>query len=714
MQLWQKKLNVFSVMNSQETTLNTIFKKIDNSLFPLIFRGENGKVKQNLFSNEYLLVDLAEVLIKFSSLLIQVYWLKIIATRNKEDEKNFVSPELDRILKQIWAGHLQHSIGYSSSILHYASIMDSTTLIGSLIDNPEVLIKWNQIIAFKEDHYKKYESVILEEDIRNLFNRLLESLTILKKISYKEGKLIFKDFNTRVNSFPFFRYFDEYCNPLFLHNINQKEGSVILTFEEPYHSEKFELEISPLNNGEDFDKFTWINKIMGFDNVKNISEGLMYLFDGGYRHIQNIARAIVIKTGDRSEIIEYIENAKKKYGEISPEYPEDIMTLIIAELGPAIVLREILGKNLSYLSLYLEYFENIKLANKKYWEERRENYVKEKLHNIQDIVGLEGSMKKKIESKIKDESYIWCLLNAAGSEQKIKEPFVDSINRRRESIINYKKIWENLNDEEVRDCLKDYPGWTHDIFERTFKFLIIYYRLIACIYALIDKTHLKQLIEIDSLLPDLEEFIEIEYDKIHKETFGTLIRIFNSEVMEGRVTEISEAMKYFLGRDMSFFMKQNSIKSTYDRVCYGANFNWSKHDYVRPNPKEIGSNTLSASVKFFNFLQFGNFDVNSFQKYTLTPIYPMVISFRETHRNREGMNIYYYEIYSFHEEEADSAYKIKILTEQKYYQNEEYYCIPNIKRSSKDWWIDPFLIQCSKFDNVIMKLREKYKWQTKG
>ena len=45
--------------------------------------------------------------------------------------------------------------------------------------------------------------------------------------------------------------------------------------------------------------------------------------------------------------------------------------------------------------------------------------------------------------------------------------------------------------------------------------------------------------------------------------------------------------------------------------------------------------------------------------------------------------------------------EVKILSEWDYDINEKYYCIPNIDSSNKRWWIEPFLISCKKYDELI-------------
>ena len=47
--------------------------------------------------------------------------------------------------------------------------------------------------------------------------------------------------------------------------------------------------------------------------------------------------------------------------------------------------------------------------------------------------------------------------------------------------------------------------------------------------------------------------------------------------------------------------------------------------------------------------------------------------------------------------------KVQILTEFKYTINQSYYAMPNLNRIETEWWVDPILVSCYKFDEEIRK-----------
>ena len=85
----------------------------------------------------------------------------------------------------------------------------------------------------------------------------------------------------------------------------------------------------------------------------------------------------------------------------------------------------------------------------------------------------------------------------------------------------------------------------------------------------------------------------------------------------------------------------------------------------------------------------------------LEPVYPHVISFREVHRKRDGLIIHHHEIYSSAQNLSDPGTSIGVLSQRNYLPSEEYYCIPMFNRATRLWWLNPFLIRCSEFDQYV-------------
>lgn len=86
------------------------------------------------------------------------------------------------------------------------------------------------------------------------------------------------------------------------------------------------------------------------------------------------------------------------------------------------------------------------------------------------------------------------------------------------------------------------------------------------------------------------------------------------------------------------------------------------------------------------------------QQISYDPIYPYVVRYTERSENRDGYDINSFSVF-FSEDSGDRS--VKILSENIYEINEKYYCIPNVTTSNSRWWIEPFLISCRKYDDII-------------
>lgn len=87
------------------------------------------------------------------------------------------------------------------------------------------------------------------------------------------------------------------------------------------------------------------------------------------------------------------------------------------------------------------------------------------------------------------------------------------------------------------------------------------------------------------------------------------------------------------------------------------------------------------------------------QQISFDPIYPYVVRYVERSENRDGYNINSFSV-AFSEDVGER--EIKILSEREYKINEKYYCIPNVTMSNSRWWIEPFLIECKRYEDEVI------------
>jgi len=82
-------------------------------------------------------------------------------------------------------------------------------------------------------------------------------------------------------------------------------------------------------------------------------------------------------------------------------------------------------------------------------------------------------------------------------------------------------------------------------------------------------------------------------------------------------------------------------------------------------------------------------------------VYPQVVTFAKQHEDGDANNC----LVMNHSGEFAYWHKsgVQILTEFKYTINNSYYALPNINSIDTEWWVEPILIPCNKFDEEIRK-----------
>ena len=90
----------------------------------------------------------------------------------------------------------------------------------------------------------------------------------------------------------------------------------------------------------------------------------------------------------------------------------------------------------------------------------------------------------------------------------------------------------------------------------------------------------------------------------------------------------------------------------------------------------------------------------AYKEHAKRVVYPQVVTFARHHMDGDSNDSLIMmdlgnAFSDWHEEE------VRILTEFKYKIDRAYYALPNLNRIEKEWWVDPFLIPCYKFDKEI-------------
>lgn len=129
-------------------------------------------------------------------------------------------------------------------------------------------------------------------------------------------------------------------------------------------------------------------------------------------------------------------------------------------------------------------------------------------------------------------------------------------------------------------------------------------------------------------------------------------------------------------------------------------------DYIGALKEITCENTdawIEFATKLLKYLRTGTFADNTSGEAYLHAIYPFVATYNRGNENYDGYKTVTFSL-NFDldgDDKTDSRELISVLTEFKYNLSEVFYCLPNLLRSNKRWWIDPVLISFKEFNDIF-------------
>lgn len=673
---------------------------IAKSLAPLVFRelDDSGIPLPGAFKQETIL-ETAGTVCKLSGLLVQAHWYWLRSQGTHEQ----VPKEFDRLVLQIWAGYQKYDELLSTSVLQYAAAGSNSSSLRDFVKNPQVLYEWGSLLRVCRAGVKARINEFRRADWYDLFARLIESLPILAIVEYDGESLIFPW--GRLPKFPYLHQSEKCRYTLFLHAFEEVNSRPVVVFENPHSDYTEELE---LHNEPDLEyQYSLIRQVLGFESV---NQGVIHLFDA-YRYIQNLAQAIANTPSpsldafiDNCKTEEYLMGIQPRDGDGS-----NLVTVALAEHGPTNVLKALMESDLGLYKRYLSQLESMGVLGSLKagdWEkeyEQRKKKARESARGFLDIAP--ETLRKREEKRIDMEAKCWSVVSAAGLELDSPSDYVESIGMRIQIL---QSLARRYNDK--KDDLWSVGIRAAKLIERTLKFLICFYSGLQAYYVSFrGDEH-----NISKHEASMVSQASATYDQINTFTPGKLIETFR-ELTKDMSRDITLRL---LGRrqicDLDKFNKLTGARwvELADSINGGvrtditAVMNRVKHDKIEPSREEFQW-YLSQTIKLLKFIRDGRelADDLSFRErlHLSVPVYPAVVCFREQHRKRHGLVICNYEAYSIdwqHSEEAEDL-GVKILSLHEYAPHEEYYCIPFKRKTTREWFLDPFLVSCNKLTKAL-------------
>jgi hypothetical protein len=466
-----------------------------------------------------------------------------------------------------------------------------------------------------------------------------------------------------------------------------------------------------------------------------------------FKYIKNLALAVsdTVTRETRRKLYEHYSmrysdifelGYKKNLSEINWD---NVFTILMIEEGPSELLEFLLDSDGFYFDKILRNLE-VRYNSPGFAHEVKENYEEaqdNELGMVKKYATDNMAFVKNLDSINKTfmaKSIIDGLAVLESNEKRNDAHFVESLPMR---IKTLDKIIA-ASDSAMSKALK-----INKVLEKTFRYIIPFYE--GIIGYQLAKEELKSKLESKGLDPEIidkkhqREICENAFfesaskskEEIARLPLGRLVEAFRELTKSlisssGGRTSISEkgkALKAAIGRNyvcsyetfegIIKFTKEDTADIVIDHIPEDiTNFiNNEKHD--KPE-------TLVANVVLFNkfllktkellyyFIYNEDYQREMIlgQQISYDPIYPYVVRYTVKSENRDGYNINNFSVFVT---DDNITNEIKILSEWDYDINEKYYCIPNIETSNKRWWIEPFLISCKRYDELIYSDGKKSK-----
>ncbi len=463
------------------------------------------------------------------------------------------------------------------------------------------------------------------------------------------------------------------------------------------------------------------------------------LFSMSFKYIKNLSLSLsdTITMATKQKLYEHFslkysdvfELGFKKSNEL---LWDNIITILMIEEGPTELLEFILDSDGFYFEKILENLE-MRYNAGGFAHQIKSEYdaaQSKELSILKNYIDDNSSIIKNISAINKTlmaKGIIDGLASLENNKKKSGALFVESLPVRMKNI---DKIISS-GDSNRSKVLK-----INKSLEKTFRYLIPFYNGVIAY----QQEKEEQLTEIESKDKDLDfihkeavfikceskffDAVEKSIADIHRKSLGQLVADFRAlcksvAAVKGRKIELlpkGRLLKSAIGREyicsLDTFENLLSIKLDDSMELDSASVPSDIISYINNEKHDKTNNAVYANVVLYNkfllkvkqlfyFLIYNeDFEREMIlgQQISFDPIYPYVVRYSTKSENRDGYNISSFSVFV---SDDDTSSEVKILSERDYDINEKYYCIPNESTSNSRWWIEPFLISCRKYDQLI-------------
>ncbi len=440
-----------------------------------------------------------------------------------------------------------------------------------------------------------------------------------------------------------------------------------------------------------------------------------------YKYIKNLALSISDIFNSNSELEDiflavfakkYPEIFKEKEGKISSSDWDAIIVMLLIEAGPTKVLQTLIGK---YKQVFYDICKNLskRISNPKFAltsmnKEKLDLAVKKIMQ--EKIVGPKGpsisnnkAVKNRAFPKAAAILIISSLTNYSNEEENVEE-------NASKKIISAGNVYDNivlLNDLRNENTIEDKIKYVSIVLGETFKYLLCFYEGVfaygnnkaefdteshdMCISN--SKIVKYQNALIDAFLAAAKKEAD---DLADKDTSNPLDTIY----LMDKWVDLCKSTDSYKTKGLYIALGKHAIMNIADFIY--AKRKYKIYDEITINKGNV-DNWISFAIGVLEYFKVGSFINTPIDSNLFNAVYPFVSTYNKENENFDDFHTGTFSI-SIDVNDAgneESHYEVSILTEFKYNLSEEFYCLPNILRSNKRWWIDPLLIDYVSFNKIL-------------
>lgn len=601
----------------------------------------------------------------------------------------------------------------------------------------------------------RFEALTLEE-AKNMLVELISQLPFLSKTALVEESII----NNNLSIMAFKNLENEECCSSYysiikycfnkdnssdyiffnLENVEIKEKNLYLKYQNSECTKNI-LVVLGKNNGESSSNFIQYDPQIGYQEITNKSyisnnefskKEIDEIYTINYRYFRNLALAISDAIGlsffrDSKEHL--YKDFSKKYSNIflknkikdSIDFDcnnynwDNIIIMLLMEASPSAVLLSLIKGN---KNIYTKIVQNLNkrfnnslpiISNKT--NSQLEKLAEDTLNSNLKISNWirTDAIARQIRDKMLNSRKVQIIIKSLLSFERVQKKFeFEYDGNLQTNIMALIKMKENTDWIKKLHFIKITLG-------ETLKRLICFYE------GVFSYGRIKMQYDFDLLSDIISNEKLIKYQKLAEDAFMSAVSKKFQELNNETDCKNNEIMPLFYklkelceccytninhchevkeeGKILYSLLGRNEILdlSYLSDLMYGSFYNDVSEDNI--------NGAIETAIKIMIYLDNGANGVEDMPYKYCNAIFPILTHYNRGNINKDGCStaVFSYTLDTNYNGIADDKKEMSVLTEFEYDLDTDYYCLPNILRTNDNWWIEPLIVDCDRFNNIFIE-----------